>query len=114
MSVWTLERIDELKRLRRHGVTYWRIAKRLGVTREAAIGEAMRLGLRRSGRVGTGAPDAADEPAPLGRPREILGEGVCHWIAGEPTRRWRMCGHPSVHGSSWCAHHLGRVRREAA
>jgi hypothetical protein len=106
MSVWTLERIDELKRLRRAGVAYWRIARRLGVTRKAAMARGRLLGLRPLPR----APKWQDEPAPLGELREILGEDVCHWIAGDPSRLWRMCGHSSVHGSSWCAHHLERVR----
>ena len=112
MTVWTLERIDELKRLRRAGVAYWRIAKRLGVTCEAAAKRGMLLGLRPQPRVHIA--EAADEPAPLGALREILGEGVCHWIAGDAPGRWHMCGHPSVHGASWCAHHRGRVRRVAA
>jgi hypothetical protein len=112
MSVWTLERIDELKRLRRDGVAYRRIAKRLGVTCEAAAKRGAQLGLRPPPRVRIA--ETADEAAPLGALREILGEGVCHWIAGDAPGPWRMCGHPSVHGSLWCAHHLGRVRREAA
>ncbi len=112
MSVWTLERIDELKRLRREGVAYWRIAKRLGVRCEVAAKRGMLLGLRPQPRVRIA--ETADEPAPLGPSREILGEDVCHWIVGDAPGPWRMCGHPSAHGSFWCVHHLGRVRREAA
>ena len=55
--------------------------------------------------------DAADDAFLLGHQRvaepqpQRLQRG-----AGDPARAWRMCGHASVHGSSWCAHHLGRVR----
>lgn len=106
--VWTIERIDELKRLCRRGAAYWRIAKRLGVTREAAIEQAVQLGLRRAPRRQAAARE--DEPRALGGAREILADGVCHWIAGDTWRAWRMCGHSAVHGAPWCAHHLGRAR----
>lgn len=111
--VWTLERIDELKRLRRAGAAYWRIAKRLGVTREAAVEKAMSLGLRPVARARV--PEAQGEPAALGALREILEPGLCHWIAGDVgPRAWRMCGHRCVHGSSWCAHHLERAHGRIA
>ena len=42
---WTPELIDELKRLRRRGYSYRAIARRLGVTRNAALGQALRLGV---------------------------------------------------------------------
>ena len=112
MSVWTLERIDELKRLRRAGAAYWRIAKRLGVTREAAVEKATCLGLRPDARARV--PAAEDEPAALGGLREILEPGLCHWIVGDAGSAWRMCGHRSVHGSSWCGHHLGRAHGRIA
>jgi hypothetical protein len=109
---WSEEMVGELKRLRRLGFSFGRIARRLGVTRNAAIGKAMRLGFRVRVRASTGqgrSGACVPEPAPLGAPREILGRGACRWIAGEAEGAWRMCGHPSVHGSSWCAHHLARV-----
>lgn len=109
--VWNAEMIEELVRLRRLGTTFAKIAKRLGVTRCAAIGKAIRIGLRvRVGGMQLPVPAGA-EPEAIGAPGEILGRGVCHWIAGDVGggARWRMCGHSSVHGSLWCAHHAARV-----
>ena len=110
---WNAEMIEELVRLRRLGTTFAKIAKRLGVTRSAAIGKAIRIGLRvRVGGMQLPVPAGA-EPEAIGAPGEILGRGVCHWIAGDVggsgDGSWRMCGHSSVYGSLWCAHHAARV-----
>ena len=112
-KAWTPERIDELKRLRRAGTPYRQIAKRLGVSRRAAIAEGMRLGLRPLARVRPVAPSRREEPAVLGLWRDVPEPAFCRWIAGDPLRAWRMCGHSCVHGSSWCAHHYGRVHGKA-
>ena len=106
--VWTPEMIDALKRLRGRGRTFGQIAKMLGVSRSAAIGKAMRVGLRVRARV------KAARAAAMGAAGEILERGVCHWIAGDIEAAWRMCGHKSVHGTLWCAHHLARVYENLA
>jgi GcrA cell cycle regulator len=106
--VWTPELIDELKRLRRCGRTFGQIARRLGVSRNAAIGAARRLGLVAAPRSRIVAA-SMEEPTALGGACEILGPGVCHWIAGDVGGAWRMCGRKAVPGKSWCEHHFSRV-----
>lgn len=47
MSIWTDERVEELKRLLRQGLSASAIAERLGgMTRNAVIGKAHRMGLK--------------------------------------------------------------------
>ncbi len=111
--VWTPEMIDTLRRLRARGRTFGQIAKMLGVTRSAAIGKAMRVGLGGRPRAKVRAA-ATPEPPAVGAAGEILGAGVCHWIAGDIGEPWRMCGHKCVHGTLWCTHHLARVYARAA
>jgi hypothetical protein len=70
------------------------------------------LGLVKARRVSPAA--ATPEPKPIGAMNDVLDDGVCHWVQGcVAARVWRMCGHPSVHGTLWCAHHLARVRSSA-
>src|SRR5258707_3039142 len=60
---WTNDRIDELRRLWGQGQTASRIADLLGgITRNAVIGKAHRLGLR-----GRPSPIRRDENAPMAR-----------------------------------------------
>jgi hypothetical protein len=109
---WTRAMTGFLVRMRRRGKTYGWIAKALGLTRGACVARAVKLGLllKPVMRGHVTLARRAHEPAPLGARRDVLGEGVCHWISGDPwDSDWRMCGHPCVHGTSWCAHHLARV-----
>lgn len=109
---WTRAMTSFLVRMRRRGKTYGWIAKALGMSRAACVARAVRLGLLLKPVVRGHVILArlADEPPAIGARREVLGEGVCHWIAGDPADAdWRMCGHPSHHGTSWCAHHFARV-----
>ena len=107
--VWTPAMVEELVRLRRAGASFGKISKRLGVRRGAAIETALRIGLRVRIALRRPAVKAEDEPAAIGPIRDIVGLGVCHWIAGDTGSAWRMCGHKSVPGSVWCAHHAARV-----
>lgn len=74
---WTNERVEELRRLWGQGQTASRIAELLGgITRNAVIGKAHRLGLR-----GRPSPIRRDENAPLIRaPRQTHS----HPLAPEP------------------------------
>ena len=108
---WTPDMFDEMARLRGIGVSFAKIAQRLGVTRGDAIEKALRMGLRVRVVLECVAVMSA-EPEPIGPVREILGRGVCHWIAGEGA--WRMCGHKAVRNTHWCAHHFSRAYRSVA
>jgi hypothetical protein len=107
---WTQEMDGFLRRCHARGKTMGWIAHALGRPREACVMRAVALGLvkpRRAAPTFTPTP----EPKPIGAMNDVLDEGVCHWVAGCLSARvWRMCGHPSVHGTLWCAHHLARVR----
>lgn len=101
-----------LLRMRREGKSFGWIAKALGVTRSVVLGRAAKRTLARRWHVATRVTQEtrAGEPAPLGPMRELLDEGRCRWIAGDVADAdWRMCGHPSVHGRTWCAYHVARV-----
>ena len=64
---WTDERVEELRRLWGQGQTASRIADLLGgITRNAVIGKAHRLGLR-----GRPSPIRRDENGPVARPAPI-------------------------------------------
>jgi GcrA cell cycle regulator len=109
---WTPAMTAFLVRKRREGKSFGWIAKALGVSRSVVIGRAAKRTLARRWRARTRVTQQAraDEPAPLGPLRELLDEGRCRWIAGDiADADWRMCGHPSVHGRTWCAYHVARV-----
>lgn len=108
---WTPDMFDEMARLRGAGVSFAKIAQRLGVTRGDAIEKALRMGLRVRV-VLEDVPVVSAEPVAIGPVREILGRGVCHWITGEGA--WRMCGHKAVRRTAWCAHHVSRAYRSVA
>lgn len=105
---WTPAMTAFFRRMRARGRSFAWIARGLGLSPRACVRRAAALGLLERKTLPP-LPRAGAEPAPLGEVRTLLDEGVCHWIHGEPgTAGWRMCGHPSVHGSSWCAHHYVR------
>lgn len=87
MPPWTLNRIAELQRLWRDGLTASDVARTLGddVTRSAVLGKVHRLGLSRPGhirktvagskpaqRAAPGRPDGASAPHRRSRPRPPL------------------------------------------
>jgi hypothetical protein len=108
---WTLESDGFLRRSHARGRSLTWIARALGRSREACAMRMVALGVARPSRASPVAVPPTPEPKPIGAMNDVLDEGVCHWVAGcLAARVWRMCGHPSVHGTLWCAHHLARVR----
>ena len=82
---WTDERVNTLTRMWKSGQSAQEIASELGITRNAVIGKAHRLGL--SGR-----------PSPI-KKKEIgctilqLNERTCRWPMGDPKDgAFRFCG----------------------
>lgn len=105
--------IQFLLRMRRRGKPYGWIARALGRTRADCVERAMKAGLL-ARQASTPPVALEDEPLPVGPLKAILDDGVCHWISDEAGHgEWRMCGHPGVDGSSWCAHHRRRVYQPA-
>jgi len=97
---WTDERIEQLRQLWAEGRSASEIAETLGgVTRNAVIGKAHRLGL--SGR-----------PSPIKRvPRKganilALTERMCKWPVGDPRDNdFHFCGKQTSPGVTYCAEH---------
>lgn len=109
---WSLAMTAFLLRHRREGRTVRWIARALGMPFEQVRKKAVGLGLvlRTAYLVRVPSIRLEDEPTPVGANRELLADDRCRWIAGDVMDPdWRMCGHPIVRGSSWCAHHHARV-----
>ena len=111
---WTRAMTGFARRMRKAGRTFGWIARALGVSRETCVSEMARAGVLYRPRAARRRVASAGEAAPetLGDLHEILGEGACHWIDGDPrTNAWRMCGQPCVRRSAWCAHHTAKAHR---
>ncbi|MCB9958576.1 MAG: global cell cycle regulator GcrA-like protein [Rhodospirillaceae bacterium] len=109
---WTDERIARLSELWGTGKSASEIAEILGgVTRNAVIGKAHRLGL--SGRP---SPIKRREapPAPVVEPTGTtilsLTERMCRWPIGDPRNPgFRFCGRSILPGHSYCAEHAAQA-----
>lgn len=106
---WTTQMLQFLLRMRRRGKPYGWIARALGRTRADCVERAMKAGLL-ARQMPSSPQVVCGEPVAIGPIKEILDEGVCHWISDEAGNgEWRMCGHPGIEESNWCAHHRRRV-----
>ncbi|MFA7429502.1 MAG: GcrA family cell cycle regulator [Rhodospirillaceae bacterium] len=116
--VWTDERIEELKSLWSEGLTTGEIGKRLGVSKNAVVGKAHRLGLKGRPspikRAATGAPakppraKPAEAKQPPAKIRSVvdLSAHTCRWPIGDPREPgFHFCGAPSAPGKPYCAEH---------
>lgn len=118
---WTPERIEKLQSLWEKGLSASQIADELGdgVSRNAVIGKAHRLGLKaRPSPVKTEAePRPAAPPAPRkpksaspAKPARVslldLNERICKWPHGHPgDDDFHFCGKPVQPGFPYCAEH---------
>ena len=105
---WTEERTEQLRSLWAQGCSASEISARLcGVTRNAVIGKAHRLGL--SARA---APVRREAPRPAGPGR------VCLWPVGDPKQPgFHFCSAPIEPGRPYCPGHCAVAynrRTEAA
>ena len=102
---WTPERIAALKSLWDGGLSTREIGLKLGITKNAVVGKAHRMGLSKSN-----APVAAPPPVVPFVRLETLGAGMCCWPDGEPgTPELRFCGKPSLAEKPYCAEHCERA-----
>lgn len=116
-STWTDDRIKKLKELWEKGLTASQISQELGgITRNAVIGKAHRLGL--SGRpspVKTTAKKSAARKKPKEPEAELvtlltLTERMCKWPIGHPgDEGFHFCGKESEVGQPYCPDHADQA-----
>ena len=111
---WTEERVEQLTALWGSGKSASEIAQILGgITRNAVIGKAHRLGL--SGRPSPIKRKQAPRPVavadePTGATILSLTERMCRWPIGDPrSPGFRFCGRAAVPGQSYCAEHAAQA-----
>ena len=140
---WTHERIEQLKKLWEAGYTASNIATELGgITRNAVIGKAHRLGL--SGRMKSKSKFSSvsivrKRKMPVNKNSKIIElttsvepmnptsfadikDGLCRWPLGEPEDLdFKFCGRKCAEGMIYCTEHhslayqpLNQTRRKRA
>ncbi len=102
-SEWTEDRVETLKDLWQRGYTARQIAEKLGgVTRNAVIGKAHRMGL-------------SSKPSPVKKqtPIQIVShERSCQWPIGHPgSSEFHFCGENAEQGRPYCTSHCNLAYR---
>ena len=107
---WTDEAVETLTTMWAEGASARDIADRLGgVSRNAVIGKAHRLGLSK--------PTKKPEPEPVPEPvsADRLTERMCRWPIGHPgDPDFTFCGGPRVPGRPYCREHCRLAYRGKA
>lgn len=122
---WTPERVELLKQMWGNGLTAAQIAEKLGgITRNAVIGKANRLGLSKGGKPRhtrpraphppqrrpppelTAPPPPPPPPEPDIDPEELPWSRRCQWPIGHPgDPGFRFCGAAAQPSKPYCWHH---------
>ncbi len=116
MSTWTPERIIEVTRLWDEGLTTAEIGKVLGVSKNAVVGKAHRLGLpARPSPIRRSKSEGATKAKPVAKPplqprisASIINTSgaCCKWPFGHPGEEdFHFCESPSLVGKSYCPKH---------
>ena len=123
---WTEDRIGQLKQLLASGLSASQVARTLGgVTRNAVIGKAHRLGLTRNSvvrRTCASPPKPPPPPEPVVLPPEpepeidkggvhyttlTIRDGLCRWPIGDPMAAdFHYCGKPCPCAQPYCKSHM--------
>ncbi|MDJ0948777.1 MAG: GcrA family cell cycle regulator [Alphaproteobacteria bacterium] len=97
---WTEERVERLQQLWEAGVGTAEIGERLGMTKNAIIGKAHRIGLK---------PRRASPKRSRAQLVRLNGM-TCQWPFGEPGKPdFHFCGKQIINGKSYCAEHYARA-----
>jgi GcrA cell cycle regulator len=130
MFSWTEEADATLKEMRRQKRTTASIAQALGVTRNAVVGRAMRLGLAKMRRTSVPPPEKnklpkalklpvfSSHPLPRARAMPVPPLNIplldlqddfsqCREIVSADGQPVLFCGHPTKQDSSFCPFHHG-------
>ena len=107
-AMWNDEKIARLKKLWSEGLTTGEIGKRLGVSKNAVVGKAHRLGLK-----GRPSPIKRQPNKPVEVNKETrvftltdLSAQTCRWPIGDPKHEdFRFCGKPVAAGKPYCGEH---------
>ena len=118
---WTDGDVETLKALWSKGRSAREIGEKLGVTRNAVIGKANRMGLAHNSAAG-GRRKPAAKPVRDPRPSSPLDltERMCRWPLGHPGEAgFHFCGVRRAAGRPYCEAHCrvayrGRATSEAA
>ncbi|WP_321389418.1 GcrA family cell cycle regulator [Emcibacter sp.] len=122
---WTDERVEKLRELWDKGLSASQIAKELGegVTRNAVIGKAHRMGLasrpspvkadpaKKPKKAAEKQPAAVKKKAAGGKVSLLeLTERMCKWPIGHPGEPdFHFCGKPSRPGFPYCTEHCAEA-----
>ena len=104
---WTEERVATLKSLWQNGYSARQIAERLGgVTRNAVIGKAHRMGL-------------SSRPSPIKKTQKPAAPAVkersCQWPIGHPgSDDFHFCGEAAEPGRPYCSAHCEVAYRRSS
>ena len=102
--VWTQEKIEQLRRHWRDGMSITDIGRKLAMSRNAVVGKAHRLGLAARASPILRRPEAVAAAAPP-RPGPH-----CKWPIGDPrTDRFGFCSKESLPGRPYCADHCAQA-----
>lgn len=108
-DVWTDDRIAKLKKLWSEGLTTGEIGKRLGVSKNAVVGKAHRLGLKsRPSPIRRAAKKAEPKKEEVKKVFTLadLTSQTCRWPDGDPKHdNFHFCGQPVFHGKPYCLEH---------
>jgi GcrA cell cycle regulator len=97
---WTPEVVEKLKELWAQGLSITQIGQRLGITRNAVVGKAHRIGLSRRASVVARPPVHA----------AATGGYACKWPIGDPkSQDFHFCGDSALLGRPYCATHCAEA-----
>ena len=95
---WTPDHDAELRRLFEAGMVYSEIGKKLGVSKNAAIGRSRRLNL---------AYRLDPKPSPAPRADKFPGHGKCVYPHGHPEQpNFHFCGQRALPEKPYCDAHI--------
>jgi GcrA cell cycle regulator len=103
---WTEDRVDTLKSLWGQGLSARQIAETLGgVTRNAVIGKAHRMGLS----------TRTETPKPRLSVLNPVTDRLCQWPIGNPDEAgFHFCGQSAANGRPYCDSHCQMAYRQTA